>query len=247
VFINKESAMFKQIVTIFRGRAADAGEAVIDANAMTILNQQIRDCVAAIESTKRTLALAIAQERQEEARLDRIAGRIKGLEARAAEALDGGSEDLAMEAAETIASMENEHADASEALARHKRETERLRAVVRQAQGRLTELERGRRTANKNAAVLKLRDVQCGSDTGFHSTLREAEATLSRLNARQGDLDAAARALDELEADNSPDTVEDKLAKAGFGPPTSTQAKDVLERLKASRASAGGGNSPKAK
>jgi phage shock protein A len=68
--------MFKQIVTIFRGRAAEAGEAVIDANAMTILNQQIRDCVAAIESTKRTLALAIAQERQEEARLEKIATRI---------------------------------------------------------------------------------------------------------------------------------------------------------------------------
>ena len=239
--------MFKQIVTIFRGRAAEAGEAVIDANAMTILNQQIRDCVAAIESTKRTLALAIAQERQEQARLEKIAARIEGLEARAAQALDAGNEDLAMEAAEAIASMENEHTDASEALARHARETERLRGVVKQAQSRLTELERGRRTAKKNAAVLKLRDVQCGTDASFHSTLREAEATLSRLKERQGDLDAAAQALDELEAENSPDTVEDKLARAGFGPPTSTQANDVLERLKASRASAGGGNSPKAK
>ena len=239
--------MFKSIVTIFRGRAAEAGEAIIDANAMTILDQQIRDCVAAIESTKRTLALAIAQERQEQARLEKIAQRIASLEARAAEALEAGNEELAMEAAEAIASMENEHADASEALTRHARETERLRGVVKQAGARLTELERGRRTARKNAAVLKLRDVQCGTDASFQSTLREAEATLSRLKQRQGDLDAAAQALDELDAETSPDTVEEKLARAGFGPPTSSQARDVLNRLKAARANAAGASAPKAK
>ena len=80
--------MFKSIVTIFRGRAAEAGEALIDANAMTILDQQIRDCATAIETTRRTLALAIAQERQEEARLEKLSSRRDALEARAGAALD---------------------------------------------------------------------------------------------------------------------------------------------------------------
>jgi phage shock protein A len=57
--------MFKSIVTIFRGRSHERVEAIADANAMTILDQQIRDCVQAIEATKCTLALAISQERQE--------------------------------------------------------------------------------------------------------------------------------------------------------------------------------------
>ncbi len=232
--------MFKSIVTIFRGRAAEAGEALIDANAMTILDQQIRDCATAIETTRRTLALAIAQERQEEARLEKLSSRRDALEARAGAALDAGNEDLAMEAAAMIASMETEHTDASASLARHKLETERLRGLVRTAQARLTELERGRRSARKTAAVLKLRDVQTGTSVSFTSNLRDAEATLNRLKERQGDLDAAAQALDELDAETSPGSIEDKLAAAGFGPPTRTQAKDVLDRLKAARAGTDG-------
>lgn len=227
--------MFKSIVTIFRGHAAEAEEALVDANAMTILDQQIRDCATAIETTRRTLALAIAQERQEEARLEKLSARREALEGRAGEALDGGNEDLAMEAAGMIASMETEYADATASLARHKLETERLRSLVKTGQTRLTELEQGRRSARKTAAVLKLRDVQTGTSVSFQSTLRDAETTLNRLKQRQGDLDAAAQALDELDAETSPASIEDKLAAAGFGPPTRTQARDVLDRLKAAR------------
>jgi phage shock protein A len=199
---------------------------------MTILDQQIRDCVAAIETTKRTLALAIAQERQEAERLKKLAIQIADLEARARQAMEAGSDELALEAAESIATLENEHADCSAALARHNSETERLRAIVRQAQQRLVELERGRQTARKNEAVLKLRGDQAGTSASFQATLREAESTLSRLKQRQGDLDAAAQALDELDAQSSPKSVREKLADAGFGEATRAQAQDVLARLK---------------
>jgi phage shock protein A len=230
--------MFKSIVTIFRGRSHEAAEAVVDANAMTILDQQIRDCVAAIEATKRTLALAIAQERQEAERLKKVSCQIEDLEARARQALEAGNEDLALEAAETIASLETEHKDASKALTRHNGETGRLHTTVKQAKQRLIELERGRCTAVKTEAVLKLRDVQTGTAASFQTTMRDAEATLDRLKQRQGDLDAAADALDELESETSPKSLKDKFADAGFGEPTRTQAQDVLARLKASKAKA---------
>ena len=57
--------MFKTVLTLFRGSVAAAGEELEDRSALLILDQQIRDAGAAVERSKRTLALAIAGDQQE--------------------------------------------------------------------------------------------------------------------------------------------------------------------------------------
>jgi len=98
--------MFKTVVTLFRGSVAAAGEELEDRTALLILDQQMRDAAAAVERSKRTLALAIAQDQQEGRKLEATVARIADLETRAVAALDGGREDLAKEAAEAIAGLE---------------------------------------------------------------------------------------------------------------------------------------------
>src|SRR5712675_3143850 len=100
--------MFKTVLTLFRGGVAAAGEELEDRSALLILDQQMRDAAAAVERSKRTLALAIAGDQQEGRRLDATNARIADLEVRATAALDGGREDLAREAAEQIAALEAE-------------------------------------------------------------------------------------------------------------------------------------------
>jgi len=97
--------MFKTVLTLFRGSVAAAGEEQEDRSALLILDQQIRDAGAAVERSKRTLALAIAGDQQEGRRLDATNARIADLETRATAALDGGREDLAREAAQAIANL----------------------------------------------------------------------------------------------------------------------------------------------
>src|SRR6266571_9143162 len=103
---NRELPMFKTVLTLFRGSVAAAGEELEDRSALLILNQQMRDAAAAVERSKRTLALAIAQDRQEGRRLEATNARIADLEVRATAALDGGREDLARQAAGSIAIQE---------------------------------------------------------------------------------------------------------------------------------------------
>src|SRR5947207_2537680 len=67
---NRELQMFKTVLTLFRGSVAAAGEELEDRSALLILDQQMRDAAAAVERSKRTLALAIAQDQQEGRRLD---------------------------------------------------------------------------------------------------------------------------------------------------------------------------------
>src|ERR1700754_4395045 len=101
-----ETPMFKSFMILLRGSAAAAEESFADRSALLILDQQIRDAAAAIERSKRALAVAIAQDEAEGKRLDTTLARIADLEERATAALAGGREDLAAEGAEAIALME---------------------------------------------------------------------------------------------------------------------------------------------
>src|ERR1700751_2607447 len=103
MLINREPPMFKTVLTLFRGSVAVAGEELEDRTALVILDQQMRDAAAAVDRSKRTLALAIAQDQQEGRRLEATCARIADLELRAPAALDGGREDLAREGAQSIA------------------------------------------------------------------------------------------------------------------------------------------------
>src|ERR1700759_3536859 len=94
--------MFKTVLTLFRGSVAAAGEELEDRSALLILDQQMRDAAAAVERSKRTLALAIAQDQQEGRRLDATNARIADLEIRATAALDGGRDDLAPASAQSM-------------------------------------------------------------------------------------------------------------------------------------------------
>src|SRR6266702_2199693 len=79
--------MFKTVLTIFRGTVAAADEELQDRSALLVLDQQMRDAAAAVERSKRTLALAIAGDQQEGRSLDATNARIADLEVRATAAL----------------------------------------------------------------------------------------------------------------------------------------------------------------
>ena len=124
--------MFKTVLTLFRGSVAAAEEELEGRNALLILDQQMRDAATAVERAKRTLALAIAQDQQEGRRLDATNARIADLEIRATAALDGGREDLAREAAESIAALEADRDAAMTARTLFAAEISRLKRHVRQ-------------------------------------------------------------------------------------------------------------------
>lgn len=224
--------MFKTLITIARGRGFEAGQAVADANVMTLLDQQIRDASGNLDRARRALAIAAAQDAAELRRIETMRARIGELEARAVAALDGRREDLATEAAEAIANLEADLASASAAQTSFARECQKLRAMTSNAERRLTELERGRRAARAADAVRRLRsqgDHQLG---GGASALRDAEATLKRLRERQLEDEAATDAIEAIEGVTGAYLVAEKLAAAGFGDPTKPDAKSVLERLR---------------
>ncbi|WP_050422869.1 PspA/IM30 family protein [Bradyrhizobium tropiciagri] len=227
--------MFKTVLTIFRGGVAAAEEELQDRTALVVLDQQMRDAAAAVDRSKRTLALAIAGDAQEGRRLDATNARIADLEVRASAALEGGREDLAREAAQAIANLEAERDAAMTARTLFATEITRLKRHVANAEARIAELDRGRRLARASEAVRSLRRSGIEAARPYESTLPEAEATLKRLRERQMEIQAADDALFEIDTASGPVVIAEKLAEQGFGPRMKSTADDVLARLKAKR------------
>ena len=230
--------MFKTVLTLFRGSVAAAGEELEDRSALLILDQQMRDAAAAVERSKRSLALAIAGDQQEGRRLDATNARIADLEVRATAALDGGREDLAREAAQAIANLEADRDAAMTARTLFASEITRMKRQVGNAEARITELERGRRIARAAEAVRALRRGGIEAARPYESTLPEAENTLKRLRDRQIEAQAASDALIELDAATGPLATAEKLAEQGFGPRLKSTVDNVLARLNAKRTQA---------
>ena len=228
--------MFKTLFLLIRGSAASAAEEIADRNALLILDQQMREAGAAIERAKRALALAIAQDGAEAKRLDAAIARIADLEVRVKAALEAGNEGIAREGAEAIAALEADRDAAQAARTLFASEIARLRAIVTQAEQRLTALDRGRRVARAAESVRTMRKTPIEEGGPRESTLSEAEATLQRLRERQAESMAADDALAQFDPAMNPIDVAERMAAQGFGPRLKTTADDVLARLRASGA-----------
>ncbi|GJE15856.1 PspA/IM30 family protein [Methylobacterium marchantiae] len=209
-----------------RGAAAKAEEELIDRNALLILDQQIRETRTSLERSRLALAAAIAGDKAEERRLAAVETRAADLEERALAALAAGREDLAVEAADAIAELEAERDAIREARLRFAREVVRIRSVVADATRRQNELERGRRIAAAAEAARRL-GVHAGPSE--RATLKEAEATLTRLRALQAEAADTEAALAEIEPGLS---IAERLEREGFGPSTRPSGGAVLDRLR---------------
>jgi phage shock protein A len=220
--------MLKQFLTLIRGRASDSAEAVLDAHALTLLRQQIRDCAETIASARRAVAVAIAQNDQEVKQTERLSSSIADLEARTVSALEQGKQDLAREAAETIAVLEAERETSLEAQRCFTTEITRLKRILRESENRLRELERGQRIAAATEKTYKLRDW--ASDLSL-SALKNAEATFTRLRSRQKHMEVTEAVMLEMEQSGNPTALSEKLAEAGCGAPPKHRADEILKRL----------------
>jgi phage shock protein A len=214
----------------------------VDRNALLILDQQIRDAAGAVERGKRALAIVIVQDDAERTRIESISTRIVDLEERAVAALAAGRDDLAAEAAETIAAMENDRAAVAKARASCADEIARLRSTVADFTRRLAELDRGRRIAIAAEAVRRLKAGHNPPGVMGTAVLAEADDTLRRLRERQTDDVAVDNVIQSLDPEAASATLIGRLEAAGCGPHTKTTAADVLDRLRDRTKNTGGAN-----
>lgn len=229
--------MLRTLTTIIRGVAAEADEAVFDANATRILAQQLRDAATALEHSKRELACAMAHRDSETRAIEALDKRGRELERSAIDALNGAREDLANEVAAIIAAIDDERRDRVDAMMRFDIEIARLRQMTDDGRRRLGDLRRGLEMARAQEALRRAGANGRKALTTGKGALRDAEVTLAKIRETHQKSHDEHRALEELEDVQSGKDLDLRLAEAGFGPNQKTKINDVMARLKASAAS----------
>ena len=107
--------IWAKMMTALRGGVNEAGEAIVDAQALRILDQEVRDASQALQDSKNSLAEIMARQKVAEEKVAGLKKQIEEHEGYAIKALEKGDEGLAREVAEKIADFENQSAQEEEA------------------------------------------------------------------------------------------------------------------------------------
>lgn len=223
--------IWSKMITALRGGVNEAGEAVIDAQALRILDQEIRDASEELNKSRDGLASIIAQQKLAEEKVDTLKTDIKQNEGFIIAALEKKDNTLAEEVATRVANFENQLEVEVDAAKRFKEQATTLRDSIRTAESQVKQLKQQTETVKATEAVQRAQKVVAQRHNGSNSKLRTALDSLDRIQENQK-LDAAKMsAASEMAAESSETSLDQKLKDAGIT--GSANAKDVLARLKA--------------
>jgi phage shock protein A len=227
-------SILRKLWTAARGSATETGQAVIDSQALRILDQEIRDAEGALGRARDELASIVARRTLTERKLGELKAKIAEYEEHAARALDKGDETLARDVAQRIAEWEADLA-ASERLVEESRAAEtRMRVTVTATESKIESLKREVETVKATEAVQAAQAAVASRHAGVNSALGDATQSLERIRRRQAERSARMEAAEELEKARTGADLDERLAGLGIGGKASS-GDDVLARIRAKR------------
>jgi phage shock protein A len=225
-------SLWKKMVTALRGGASEVGEAIVDAQALRILDQEIRDADASMLAARNQLIQIKAKHKLSVQRVEEHDKNIANWEQKALAAMNKGEEALALECAEKVAELTALRDQEKAAADQFGIQVTKLTAQVSKAEGQIKGLRQQADMAKARDSVQKAQINAAAATGGANGRLETAVGSLARIKQRQDEQDAKLEAAEELaDAANGGD-LERRLKDAGIGA-TSGGAADVLARLKA--------------
>ena len=229
--------VLKDMFTALKGGANEVGEAIVDANAIRILEQEVRDAEAAISSAKQSLTRMKSAEIKLKRELATLAADIADYEQKAFTALNAGEEALATEVAERIAELESERDEKGGEQATLDAEVRKIHTMIK---ARERTIAKNKRELDKVRTVQELQRATESVSRNFAATGssgHRVSKALERVKAKQQGFQDRMEAGDWLEGQEAGDDLDAKLRAKGIGQSANAGASDVLARLKARQAS----------
>ena len=227
-------SIWAKVATAIRGGVSEAGEAIVDNQALRILDQEIRDADSGLSKSKDALTGIIAKRKLADKKVDSLKSSLTEYEGHAMQALDKGDDGLAVEIAEKIAGLETELLG-EESLAKSFADSEgQLRKTVAQTEANLKRLKQQVDTVKATEIVQKSQAAVAARHSGVGSSMGSALESLERLKTKQAERAAKFEAASEL-ADSTEEVSLDAKLKAAGIVDGGASGGDVLARLKAKR------------
>ncbi|UYZ83738.1 PspA/IM30 family protein [Entomomonas sp. E2T0] len=223
--------VWSKLITALRGGAHEAGEAIIDTQALRILDQEIRDADAELRKSKEALAEIMAKQKLAAERVKKTQAKIDEYEGYAFKALEAEDEKLAHEVAEKIANLEAAFESEREAESAYSKSAADLRKAITQSEANIKRLKQQVDTVKATESVQKAQATVASRYSGSQNKMHTALESLERIKKKQAERSARMEAASEIESMETDDALDSKLREAGFLAKEGS-ANDVLERLK---------------
>jgi len=224
--------VWSKLLTALRGGVNEAGEAVVDSQALRILDQEIRDADSELRKAKEALAEIMAKQKLAAERVNKAAKVISEYEQYALKALEAGDEPLAKEVAAKIANLEAEQVAEREQADNYAESVAQLRKAVSQAEAHIKRLKQQVDTVKATESVQKAQMAVAQRYGGSQAKLHTAVESLERIKQQQAERAAKMEATAELaQASHVDESLDAKLRAAGIVADDAS-ADSVLARLK---------------
>jgi phage shock protein A len=173
-------SIWNKLFTALRGGASEAGEAIVDHQALRILDQEIRDADTALANARRELVGIMAKHKLANDRVVQYDARIGDLEAKAVAAMKAERNDLAQEVAEVIAVQVNERDVEARQATEFGGYVEKMRKDITKAEARIKSLRQQVDVAKARESVQKAQVSASIAAGGANGKLETAVGTLNR-------------------------------------------------------------------
>jgi phage shock protein A len=220
-----------KMLTALKGGVNEVGEAVIDGQALRILDQELREASDELHQSKDALANIIARQKLAEEKCAQLHKHIAENESYARRALEKGEEALALEVAQKIADLENQVQTETDQGKAFEASANDLRSAIKQAEQNLRRLKQQVDTIKATDSVQRAQAAVAEKYSGTNSKMRTAMDSLERIKEKQALKSATMKAAAEVASETDNNSLHDKLRKAGIVS-DEHNAQEVLDRLK---------------
>lgn len=224
-----------RILNSLRGSATATAENIADSVAIPALEQNIRDADTKIDVAKRDLAGLMGKIAVGQRRLGELDQKIARDEAVVQRALDEGKEDLALEVANRLTTIQQEAETERRSIAAMQSNSEQLQGVVGSLTDQVKSLRREIDQIRVTESVQKAQSVILASGAGATGSINNAADALRRIKEKQAERGATFEAQQKLAEISTGGDLDRRLASEGLleGP---SSGKALIAKMKAERA-----------
>ncbi|MEH6628160.1 MAG: PspA/IM30 family protein [Motiliproteus sp.] len=224
-------SVWNKLFTALRGNVNDAAEAIADSQALTILDEEIRQTEQEIRKSEQALTGIIAKEKLAAKKINDFKSAIQEHEGYTLKAIEKGDEALALEVAEKISELENQLETENQFLAQVSASVVQLRKDLKESKNNLRHMQQQVDTVKATASVQKAQESLSSRHLSANSKMKTASESLERIKNKQSQRSAEIEAAREMAGSEGGGDLKARLKSAGIG--GSGGANDVLARIKA--------------
>lgn len=217
--------LLRKIGAALRGSQHDTLQAVVDSQAIRILEQEIRDCQASVARAKVEMTKIVAERNACDRELGQLDQQSERLEERALQALHQGDEAMAEHLAQQMADIEL----TSTEQRKHQQNMQSMESSLRE------NLLKADRQIKQTVRELRLARASDSADRGLSGSQRQSSRLGEQLEDVQSSLARIRERRQQADDMSAASRTVDQMLGAEPEPETDQRASQILARLKKSQ------------